>query len=73
VAVSDTASSASFGPYAPGTTIKLTQAPGATPSAVPGSGAVDWNVTVKGDLLVTATDAAGNTATATCAVPPKQK
>ena len=73
VTVSDTASSASFGPYAPGTTIKLTQAPGATPSAVPGSGAVDRNVTVKGDLLVTATDAAGNTATATCAVPPKQK
>ncbi|WP_323098552.1 vWA domain-containing protein [Intrasporangium sp. YIM S08009] len=73
VTVSDTASSATFGPYAPGTTIKLTQAPGATPSAVPGSGAVDWHVTVKGDLLVTATDAAGNTATATCTVPPKQK
>lgn len=73
VTVSDTASAASFGPYAPGTTIKLTQAPGVTPSAVPGSGAVDWHVTVKGDLLVSATDAAGNTATATCTVPPKQK
>jgi hypothetical protein len=73
VTLSDTASGSTFGPYAPGTHIKLTQAPGATPSAVAGSGAVDWDVTVRGDLLVTATDAAGNTATATCSVPPKQK
>jgi hypothetical protein len=73
VAVSDTASPASFGPYAPGTYIKLTQAPGATPSAVAFSGAVDWHITLKGDAVLTATDAAGNTATATCSVPPKKK
>lgn len=73
VTVTDTGSSASFGPYAPGTHIKLTQAPGATPSAVPFSGAVDWHITLKGDAVVTATDAAGNTATATCSVPPKKK
>jgi hypothetical protein len=28
---------------------------------------------LKGDALLTATDAAGNTATATCKVPPKSK
>lgn len=70
VRVTDTATGASFGPYAPGTYVKLTQAPGATPSSVPFQGMVDWHVTVRGDLLVTATDAAGNTATATCTVPP---
>ena len=73
VTVSDTASSASFGPYPAGTYVKLTQAGGATPSAVPFSGAVPWQITLKGDALITATDAAGNTATATCTVPPKKK
>ena len=73
VTVSDTTSSASFGPYAPDTTIKLTQALGAAPSAVPGEGAVNWKIMLKGDALLTATDAAGNTATATCKVPPKSK
>ena len=73
VTVSDTKSSASFGPYAPDTTIKLTQALGAGPSAVPGEGAVNWKIMLKGDALLTATDAAGNTATATCKVPPKSK
>lgn len=73
VTVADTVPTASFGPYAPGTYIKLTQAPGATPSAVPFSGAVDWHITLKGDAVVTATDAAGNTATTTCSVPPKKK
>ncbi|MBC9823567.1 vWA domain-containing protein [Terrabacter sp. MAHUQ-38] len=73
VTVSDTATGASFGPYDPGTYIKMTQALGATPSAVPFEGMVDWHVTVQGDLLLTATDAAGNTATATCSAPPNKK
>ena len=51
----------------------LTQALGAAPSAVPGEGAVNWKIMLKGDALLTATDAAGNTATATCKVPPKSK
>lgn len=72
VMVSDTASSATFGPYASGTYLKLTQAPGATPSAVAGTGAVDWHITLKGDAVLTATDAAGNTAAATCSVPPNE-
>jgi hypothetical protein len=73
VTVSHTVPSASFEPYAPGTYVKLTQAPGSTPSAVPFSGAVAWHITLKGDALLTATDAAGSTATATCTVPPKKK
>lgn len=73
VTVSDTGSSASFGPYAAGTYVKLTQAPGATPTAVPFSGAVAWQITLKGDARVTATDAAGNTASVICTVPPKKK
>jgi hypothetical protein len=73
VTVADTASSSTFGPYPAGTYVKLTQAPGSTPSAVPFAGAVPWHITLKGDALVTATDAAGNTATVTCTVPPKKK
>ena len=73
VTITDTVSGETFGPYDPGTYIKLTQAPGATPSAVPFQGAVDWHVTLQGDATLTATDAAGNTATATCSVPPKKK
>ncbi len=33
-------------------------------------GAVDWRLTFRGDAQLIATDAAGNTATATCLVPP---
>ncbi|MGA4668909.1 vWA domain-containing protein [Propionibacteriaceae bacterium Y1923] len=73
VTITDNVSGETFGPYDPGTYFKLTQAPGATPSAVPFSGAVDWHFTFKGDATLTATDAAGNTTTASCAVPPKQK
>ena len=68
--VDDTGSDALFGPYPSGTTFKITQAPGATPSAVPFQGAVDHKLLLKGDALMTVTDAAGNTATALCEVPP---
>ncbi|AXH96244.1 VWA domain-containing protein [Ornithinimicrobium avium] len=69
--VDDTGSDALFGAYADGTTFKITQAPGATPKATPFVGAVDWKLRLKGDALMTVTDAAGNTATALCEVPPK--
>ncbi|WP_256841830.1 hypothetical protein [Ornithinimicrobium cryptoxanthini] len=68
--IHDTASSAVFGPYPSGTTIKLTQAPGATPSVVPFRGAVDWKVKLKGDAELHATDAAGHETTSLCLVPP---
>lgn len=73
VSISDNETGTSFGPYAAGTYFKLTQAPGSTPSVVPFTGAVDWHFTFPGDATLTATDAAGNTATATCSVPPKKK
>lgn len=68
--VGDTASAAVFGPFASGTKIKLTQAPGVTPSQKPGSGDIDWKIQLKGDAAVWAVDAAGNTSPkATCLVP----
>lgn len=68
--IHDLGSPAVFGPYASGTTFKLTQAPGATPSVVPFTGAVDWKVKLNGDALLVATDAAGNSASVECEVPP---
>lgn len=70
VYVDDTGSDAEFGPYASGTTFKITQAPGAVPKAEPFVGEVDWKLRLKGDAMMTVTDAAGNTATALCEVPP---
>ncbi len=73
ITVADTASSFVAGPYPSPTTIKLVQAPGATPSARPGPGATDWHITLKGDAAVTATDGSRNTVTVTCKVPPPPK
>ena len=72
VTLADSGSSWTSGPYAPGTTFKITQAPGTAPKIVAFTGAVDWKVRIKGDLLVSATDAAGNTTTAICDVPPAE-
>ncbi|WP_122262548.1 VWA domain-containing protein [Ornithinimicrobium cerasi] len=66
----DTGSSEVFGGYPSGTTFKITQAPGATPQAVPFTGAVDRKLRLKGDAMMTVTDAAGNTAEVLCEVPP---
>lgn len=72
IRIADTGSSATFGPFPAGTKIKLTQAPGATPGQKPGPGSIDWHITLKGDALVTATDASGNTsAPVSCLVPPR--
>ena len=68
--ITDDASSASFGSYDSGTTFKLTQAPGATPSTKAGTGEVDHKVKLRGDAIIVAVDDAGNVATATCLVPP---
>ena len=63
-----------FGPFASGTTVKYTQAPGATPSISPGSGDVDWKIKSKGDMGVYAVDGSGNqSATVSCLVPPPPK
>jgi hypothetical protein len=73
ITVEDSASSFVAGPYPSGTKIKLTQAPGATPNAKPGPGEIDWHITLKGDAIVVATDASGNSASVTCLVPPPPK
>ncbi|HSN44588.1 MAG TPA: hypothetical protein VLR88_11110, partial [Propionibacteriaceae bacterium] len=68
--LSDTNSSFTKAAVAVDTNIKLTQSPDAEPTALVGTGEVDHEITLKGDLVVTATDSEGNTATATCRVPP---
>jgi hypothetical protein len=73
VSLTDSASGMTFGPWPSGTKIKLVQAPGATPGVKPGSGDIDWKVTINGDAIVTSTDAAGNVGMATCLVPPPPK
>lgn len=72
--VHDSGSSFVAGPFASGTTIKLVQAPGATPSVSPGPGAIDWMVRLKGDALLFAQDDSGNVAgPIACLVPPPPK
>lgn len=69
--ISDTASNVIFGPFAPGTKIKLVQAPGATPTQRRGSGMIDWQIKLKGDAMVYGVDAFGNQGASTpCLVPP---
>lgn len=70
VSVTDLGSGESFGPYASGTSFKLTKAPGGHVSVRPGSGSVDWNLRFTGDAQLSVTDSAGNSATAVCSVPP---
>jgi hypothetical protein len=72
--LADTGSASTFGPFASGTKIKLTQAAGATPSQKPGAGVIEWQIKLKGDGSLTATDASGNTsAPVSCKVPQPPK
>lgn len=71
--VRDTASGTRFGPYATGTTFKLTQAPGGQVAVKPFTGAVLAKFTLNGDAELTATDRSGNTGTAICRVAPAER
>jgi hypothetical protein len=78
--VVDSGSGTVFGPFASGTTIKYTQAPGATPSikAIGSTngqaGAIAWHIIGNGDMQVYAVDDSGNqSATVACLVPPPPK
>jgi hypothetical protein len=80
VHVVDDATGHVFGPYAAGTKIKWTQAPGRGPrersmGSVRGrAGAVAWHLTGQGDMRVYATDASGNSSSPLiCLVPPLPK
>lgn len=77
--VVDTGSSTVFGPFFSGTKIKYTEAPGATPeqkkigSSKGQAGAIEWQIIGNGDAIIKAVDCAGNTAIASCLVPPLPK
>ena len=78
--VVDSETGAVFGPYDPDTTIKYTEANGATPSekkigsANGHAGAVTVHITGQGDALVFALDASGNLSEpVACLVPPPPK
>lgn len=68
-----------FGPFSTDLRIKITEAPGATPSikkigsSQGAAGAVTWHIILPADAVVTAVDASGNSASTTCFVPPPPK
>ena len=71
-----------FGPFAVGTVVKFTEAPGREPrikemgSDKGKAGAVDWHITLPADPILTAVDDAGNEFTCGCCccpVPPPPK
>jgi hypothetical protein len=66
--------SVKFGPYPSGTKIKLVQAPGATPTVMPGTGDIDYKVKLRGDALIVGVDKYGNASKpVSCLVPPPPK
>jgi hypothetical protein len=72
--VADSGSSFVAGPFASGDIVKITQAPGATPSSKAMAGVVVAHITLRGDALVYAVDASGNQSDPiSCKVPPPPK
>jgi hypothetical protein len=72
--VTDDGTGTVFGPYAIGTTIKWTEANGASPSAKLMAGAVDYHLRGQGDASLTVVDGVGNVSdAAACLVPPSPK
>jgi hypothetical protein len=65
-----------FGPFASETTVKITEAPGATPNAKPMGGpssAVAAHIKLDTDAVVFAIDSAGALSSVNCLVPPPPK
>ncbi len=74
IVVKDGGSSFISDPFADGDKIKLTQAPGVTPSDNrPGPGVITSHLMLKGDAILTVTDTSGNSTEISCLVPPKPK
>jgi streptogramin lyase len=74
VCIKDTASGTVFGPFASSTKVKLTQAPGATPSQTPMAGDIPWHIKLRGDALVYSVDGSGNiSASQLISLAPKKK
>lgn len=74
VVVCDTGSSFCSGPFLPDDQVKITQAPGATPSDErPGPGVIVSHLTINGDAMLIVTDTTGNVNQVQCLVPPPPK
>lgn len=75
--VTNASGSAMFGPFASGSVVKLTEAPGATPSSKPMGGpksAVAAHIRLDSDAFVIAVDSSGQqSAVVSCLVPPPPK
>lgn len=70
VVVCDNGSSFCSGPFAPGDTVKITQAQGTTPrDERPGPGGLASHLFFNGDATLTVTDTSGLVTTASCLVP----
>lgn len=64
--LTDTESGVEFGPFVPGTQVKIIQAKGVSPSQEPAAGGTDYTIKVNGGTTISATDKAGNEGTAVC-------
>jgi hypothetical protein len=69
--VEDSGTGTTWGGFPNQTTMKYTEANGATPSIRPGAGSVDWQIRGQCDAIVNAVDGSGNqSAPVFCLVPP---
>lgn len=74
IVVADDGSAFVSDPFASGDKVKITQAPGATPSdRRPGPGVIASHLTLKGDAVLRVTDTSGNVAEVSCKVAPPPK
>lgn len=74
IVVRDSGSSFVSNPFASGDKVKVTQAPGVTPSDTrPGPGVIVSHLKLKGDAILRVTDTSGNVTEATCRVAPLPK
>lgn len=71
--VVDSVSGFVAGPFASGAKVKITQAPGGKPVQKPLAGVIVAHITLRGDPVVMAVDAAGNQSVCNCYVPPPPK
>jgi hypothetical protein len=74
IVIADGGSSFVSQPFASGDKVKITQAPGATPSdSRPGPGVIVSQLKLKGDAYLVVTDTSGNATRVACRVPPPPK
>lgn len=64
--LTDSESEITFGPFDSGDNVQLTEAKGATPRQEIGNGEVDYRISTQGQVMISATDEAGNEGEAVC-------